>query len=67
MPEYDDKKKLDGEYLVINNLQDIKKSDDFFDALIKFQYGETAEESNKGFEQMKRISSEDSIEIKLNE
>ncbi len=51
-----------GDYLVVNNLQNTANTPGFMDALMAFQYGETAEESNKGFEEMKRIASENKLE-----
>lgn len=54
-----------GDYLVVNNLQNTANTPGFMDALMAFQYGETEEESNKGFEQMRRIASENNLEEKI--
>ncbi len=55
-----------GDYLVVNNLQNTANTPGFMDALMAFQYGETAEESNAGFEQMKRIMSGEQLEETTN-
>lgn len=48
-----------GEFLVID--KEVTRQPEFFDALMKFQYGE-GEESDKGFQKMERIIQESELE-----
>ncbi len=48
-----------GEYATLPSTKRLTRSQDFFDVLFAFQYGETAEESNVGFEKMMQVGQEE--------
>ena len=48
-----------GEYAALSTTKRLTRRQDFFDALFAFQYGETAEESNEGFNKMTQVGQEE--------
>ena len=48
-----------GEYAVLPTTKRLTRRQDFFDGLFAFQYGETAEESNAGFDKMTQVGQEE--------
>jgi len=71
MTDHEQKKIPKGEYLIIKpergkRLTDMPNFDEFFQGLMKFQYGDTIEESNQGFNQMKKAVEKGSLEKRAN-